>query len=88
MIKATFLALLREVNYTDFMKEKKVEVKKYPIRLGQFLKLAEVASDGNEAKFVIASGIVLVNGHADVRRGRKLVKGDKVQVENNVYLCS
>ena len=65
-----------------------MEVKKYPIRLGQFLKMADIVSDGNEAKIIISEGIVLINGQVDFRRGRKLVKGDIVQVKNNIYLCS
>ena len=69
------------------MKEKKIAVKEYPIRLGQFLKLADHVSDGNEAKFVISSGSVLVNGLVESRRGRKLEEGDIVQIEDNYYLC-
>lgn len=42
------------------------------IKLGQALKLAGVVEDGVEAKYVIADGLVKVNGEVDVRRGRKV----------------
>ena len=50
------------------------------IRLGQFMKLANVVDDGSEAKRVIAAGSVRVNGEVEVRRGRQLHRGDVVTV--------
>lgn len=50
------------------------------IRLGQFLKLADLIETGGEAKIVIASGDVTVNGEVDTRRGRQLHPGDVVAV--------
>lgn len=46
------------------------------IKLGQAMKLAGVVMGGGEAKEVIAEGLVEVNGETEVRRGRKLYKGD------------
>ena len=51
------------------------------IRLGQFLKLADLIDTGGEAKILIASGDVSVNGEVDVRRGRQLHPGDVVEVQ-------
>lgn len=51
------------------------------IRLGQFLKLADLIDTGGEAKIVIASGDVTVNGEVDTRRGRQLHPGDVVEVQ-------
>ena len=48
------------------------------MKLDQFLKWHNVVSSGGEAKFLINSGKVKVNGEIEIRRGRKLVKGDKV----------
>ncbi|WP_341925433.1 RNA-binding S4 domain-containing protein [Nocardioides psychrotolerans] len=48
------------------------------IRLGQFLKLANLVESGAEAKPLIASGQVLVNGEVETRRGRQLAQGDVV----------
>ena len=52
-----------------------------PITLGQFLKVASLASSGGEAKMMIAFGAVNVNGEKEQRRGRKLAPGDVVQVD-------
>ncbi len=50
------------------------------IRLGQFLKLADVLETGGESKELIADGEVRVNGEVDTRRGRQLRRGDVVSV--------
>ena len=50
------------------------------IRLGQFLKLADVVAAGSDAKMLLAEGAVSVNGEPETRRGRQLVKGDVVTV--------
>jgi ribosome-associated protein len=49
------------------------------IRLGQFLKLAELVETGSEAKALIAEGAVLVNDEVETRRGRQLAPGDVVR---------
>ena len=48
------------------------------IRLGQFLKLANLVETGAEARPVLADGLVEVNGEVETRRGRQLVPGDVV----------
>jgi ribosome-associated protein len=50
------------------------------ITLGQALKAANVAATGGEAKIRIQAGEVRVNGEVEARRGRKLKKGDIVEV--------
>ncbi len=50
------------------------------IKLGQFLKLANLVESGSEAKSLLAGGVVRVNGEAESRRGRQLVNGDVVSV--------
>lgn len=55
-----------------------VPIKDDSIRLGQFLKLANLVESGAEAKPVIADGLVTVNGEVDTRRGRQLAVGDVV----------
>ena len=49
------------------------------MKLDQFLKWHNLVSSGGEAKFFIKSGQVSVNGHVEMRRGRKLILGDKVK---------
>ncbi|WP_110208716.1 RNA-binding S4 domain-containing protein [Nocardioides daejeonensis] len=55
-----------------------VPIKDESIRLGQFLKLANLVDHGAEAKTVIAEGRVQVGGEVETRRGRQLVEGDVV----------
>ena len=52
------------------------------IKLDQFLKLAQVVQTGGEAKHLIRSGAVMVNGVEETRRGRKLYHGDQVQIQD------
>ncbi|GAB90903.1 RNA-binding S4 domain-containing protein [Gordonia rhizosphera] len=55
-----------------------VPIRDDSIRLGQFLKLANLIDSGSEAKEVIAEGLVRVNGEVETRRGRQLMPGDEV----------
>ena len=50
------------------------------IRLGQFLKLANLIESGAEAKEVISDGLVTVNGDVETRRGRQLAVGDVISL--------
>lgn len=50
------------------------------ITLGQLLKLAGVIGEGWEAKRFLADEKVLVNGEEEKRRGKKLRRGDKVEL--------
>lgn len=51
------------------------------IRLGQFLKLANLVEDGAMARVLIQEGDVLVNGEVETRRGHHLDDGDLVEVD-------
>ncbi|MBB5907119.1 RNA-binding S4 domain-containing protein [Actinoalloteichus hymeniacidonis] len=57
-----------------------VEIQDDSIRLGQFLKLADLAEDGGDARELLSAGEVTVNGESESRRGRQLVPGDVVVV--------
>lgn len=57
-----------------------VPIKDDVIRLGQFLKLANLVESGAEAKAPIADGMVRVNGEVETRRGRQLTEGDVVEL--------
>ncbi|XWK88398.1 MAG: RNA-binding S4 domain-containing protein [Phormidium sp.] len=56
------------------------------IKLDQFLKLKGIASTGGQAKMMIQSGEVKVNGSPETRRGRQLVKGDRVTVADKTFI--
>jgi ribosome-associated protein len=60
-----------------------VQIDEESIKLGQFLKLANLIESGGEAKQVLAGGIVRVNGEVETRRGRQLERGDVVSVAAN-----
>jgi ribosome-associated protein len=57
-----------------------VAIREGSIRLGQFLKLADLVDTGSDAKPLLARGEVTVNGETETRRGRQLVRGDVVAV--------
>ena len=57
-----------------------VPIRDQSIRLGQFLKLANLVESGAEAKPLIQEGAVQVNGEVETRRGRQLVLGDVVSL--------
>ncbi|MDO4916934.1 MAG: RNA-binding S4 domain-containing protein [Rothia sp. (in: high G+C Gram-positive bacteria)] len=48
------------------------------IRLGQFIKLANLVEDGAQARDVIQDGLVKVNGDIEEARGKQLHPGDEV----------
>ena len=50
------------------------------IKLGQFLKLANLVEDGAQARVFIQSGDVTVNGEVETRRGSAVSPGDIVQI--------
>ena len=49
-------------------------------RLDQFLKRSMITHTGGQAKVLIQSGEVRVNGEIETRRRRKLAAGDVVEV--------
>lgn len=56
------------------------------ITLGQFLKVNDYVSSGGEAKHLIHTFSIQVNGEDDNRRGRKLYPGDVVVVNGNSHI--
>jgi len=62
-----------------------ITIQKEPIRLSQFLKLANVVQDGVEAKIRILDGEVLVNDELETRRGRKLYNKDRVRFSDDTF---
>lgn len=53
-----------------------IKIKDEFIKLGQAMKLANLAESGVDAKNVIQDGLVKVNGEVETRRGKKLHEGD------------
>ena len=48
------------------------------IRLGQFLKWANMVETGGEARELVQAGCVRVDGEVETRRGRQLHRGQQV----------
>ncbi|HEY9747629.1 MAG TPA: RNA-binding S4 domain-containing protein [Allocoleopsis sp.] len=55
------------------------------IKLDQFLKLIGIAGTGGQAKLMIQDEMVSVNGVLETRRGRKLVSGDRVTIDDQTF---
>jgi ribosome-associated protein len=60
------------------------EVAPMSIRLDQFLQLCGVPT-GGQAKLLIQSGEVTVNGEVETRRRKKLTIGDEVGLDGEFY---
>ena len=56
------------------------------MKLDQYLKFIRVVQTGGEAKMIIKSGNITVNGIVEKRRGRKLVHGDQIIFANETYI--
>jgi len=52
------------------------ETSEESIELYKILKLENLVASGGEAKFVIAEGLVSVNGKIETRKRKKIVSGD------------
>ena len=67
------------------MENTKIATRDGAIRLGQFLKLANLIDSGADAKHLLARQIVQVNGATETRRGRQLRRGDVVRYNDATY---
>lgn len=64
------------------MREVKIETEF--IKLDQFLKFENLVGSGGEAKNIIGDGMVKVNGAVETARGKKLHRGDTVEVFDEI----
>lgn len=62
-----------------------IEINTEIIKLDSFLKWANITYMGSESKFLIQDGEVKVNGEVELRRGRKLKKGDLIEFQGETY---
>lgn len=63
----------------------KIRIHTEYITLGQFLKLANIITNGGEAKFFLQTNEVYIDGVLDNRRGRKLYPGMVVEILKQSY---
>ncbi|MBQ1928646.1 MAG: S4 domain-containing protein YaaA [Acutalibacteraceae bacterium] len=54
------------------------------IKLDSLLKLAGIAQTGGQAKIFIQDGEVKYNGEVCLMRGKKVYKGDKVEIFDEI----
>lgn len=57
-----------------------IEIRGEMIRLGQLLKLSNLAGSGADARNLLLADEVTVNGEIETRRGRQLRRGDVVAI--------
>ena len=57
----------------------KIKISTEYIKLSQVLKLANLVESGAEAKFLINDGKVKVNNKVELKRGKKILKGDIIE---------
>ena len=57
-----------------------IEIRGEMIRLGQLLKLSNLAGSGADARDLLLESGVTVNGEIETRRGRQLHRGDVVAI--------
>ena len=62
-----------------------IEIKTEYIKLDSALKYCGVAENGAHAKELVLDGEVTVNGEKELRRGRKLYKGDVFKIFDEEY---
>lgn len=65
---------------------KKVEISTEFIKLDSAMKLSGAAAMGSDAKRLVQSGVVAVNGETEPRRGRKLYPGDVFSLDGEDYM--
>ncbi|MBE6067378.1 MAG: S4 domain-containing protein YaaA [Clostridium lundense] len=56
------------------------------IKLDAFLKWCGAISTGSDAKYYIQNEMVKVNDEIETRRGKKLTKGDKIEVDGEEFI--
>lgn len=64
---------------------KKIKIDTEFITLGQFLKFADVITNGGETKEFIMSHSILVNDVDCKMRGKKLRPSDKIIIDNSMF---
>jgi ribosome-associated protein len=65
-----------------------IQIRGDMIRLGQLLKLADLAGSGADARDLLLENGVTVNGELESRRGRQLHRGDVVAVGEHAVRVS
>ena len=62
-----------------------IQINKEPVELYKILKFEGLASSGAEAKQMISSGLVVLNGIGDLQRSKKIVAHDGLTIGTENY---
>lgn len=66
------------------MTKRIVRINKSPVELYKILKFENIASSGGEAKFMIADGLVEVNGLIETQKRKKIYPGDRIKINDRI----
>ena len=58
-----------------------VYITQAPVELYKVLKFENLAASGGEAKYLIADGLVWVNGRIETRKRKKILPGDVIEID-------
>lgn len=64
---------------------KEIVITREPVELFKILKFENLASSGGEAKVMIETGNVLLNGLVETQKRKKIVSGDIIEVVGIEY---
>ncbi|MBN9231529.1 MAG: RNA-binding protein [Legionella sp. 40-6] len=64
---------------------KDIFINKEQVELFKILKFEGIASSGAEAKDLIASGLVLVNGAIEKQKRKKMIAGDTIELNGEIF---
>lgn len=59
-----------------------IEITTEYIKMDQLIKFAGIVVNGSDAKFMIADGLVRVNGELCKQRGKKIRNGDIIEIRD------
>ncbi|MFT7525725.1 MAG: ribosome-associated protein [Arenicella sp.] len=63
---------------------KTVLITQEPVELFKLLKFEGLVGSGGEAKFVVAQGLVKLNGEVERQKRKKVLAGDTVEFNNQL----
>jgi len=63
-----------------------IEITTEFIKIDQLLKFAGIVGNGSDAKFMIADGLIDVNGERCTQRNKKIRPGDVITIDGDMTL--
>ena len=63
-----------------------IVINRQPVELYKILKFEALVASGGEAKMVINSGLIQVNGTIETQKRKKIVDGDSIEFSGQTFL--